>query len=121
MKRDPFLYREILLALESIPHMAGHEFNRQASALMRELGEFETVTEHLRLMAEDGLVDARIERMLSGSVSVDILALRSRVHDVLEAMRQESRVKAFLAWAKKHAVGFTVDLLLAWVANQLGE
>ena len=111
MKRDWDVIREILVRLEAsaTPHtvLDMNAFDKQ---------DPQNVAYNMRILDEDGLIEARINSSSQGNGLIDMaqaLRLTPRGHDLLDSIRNETVWKKTISIFKSKGLEMTTDLVIS--------
>jgi len=77
-----------------------------------------TISEHVRLLIDAGLVQGKVTDMLGGRVHFYVSALTWTGHDFLDAARDATIWRKAKDTVLKPTASITFDLLLQWLKNQ---
>jgi hypothetical protein len=124
MKRDLDLLRDIMIYLEE--NLAPGE-NIQSTDISLYDGsdeEYKKLSEHIKLLIEDGLIETSKPMMMKGFAIFMILRITSKGHDFLDALRNDTvwnNTKEKMKEIGGFTLGIALDIAKGYLAKLINQ
>jgi hypothetical protein len=124
MKRDLDLLRNIMIYLEENLAPGGNIQSTDISLYDGSDEEYKKLSEHIKLLIEDGLIETSKPAVMKGFTIFMILRITSKGHDFLDALRNDTvwnNTKEKMKEMGGFTLGIALDIAKGYMAKLINQ
>lgn len=124
MKRDLDLLRDIMIYLEENLVPGGNIQSTNISLCDGSDEEYKKLSEHIKLLIEDGFIETSKPMMMGGFAIFIILRITSKGHDFLDALRNDTvwnNTKEKMKEIGGFTLGIAIDIAKGYLAKLINQ